>query len=83
MAEDLVLQANGPYLRVVLPDLVPDWNEVWSAIDVELEDGIQRIELVTPEYRNDQSEDGLRRLIVRLVASGVTTYLERVEPVLA
>ena len=33
MSEDLIVQTNGPYLRVVLPDFEPDWAEVWSAID--------------------------------------------------
>ena len=42
MSEDLVVEANGPYLRVVLPDFEPDWAEVWRAVDFELEDGIER-----------------------------------------
>ena len=39
MPEDLVVETNGPYLRVVLPDFEPDWAEVWSAVDFELEEG--------------------------------------------
>ena len=28
MSEELVIQTNGPYLRVVLPDFEPDWRGV-------------------------------------------------------
>ena len=42
MSEDLIIQTNGPYLRVVLPDFEPDWADVWNAVDFELEDGIER-----------------------------------------
>ena len=48
MSEDLVVETNGPYLRVVLPDFEPDWAEVWSAVDFELEDGIERAEVIAP-----------------------------------
>lgn len=37
-----------PYLRVVLPDFEPDWAEVWSAVDFELEDGVERAEVIAP-----------------------------------
>ena len=48
MSEDLVVQTNGPYLRVVLPDFDPDWAEVWGAVDFELEEGIERAEVIRP-----------------------------------
>ena len=37
MSGDLLIQTNGPYLRVVLPDFEPDWVGVWEALDIELE----------------------------------------------
>lgn len=39
MSEELVVQTNGPYLRVVPPDFEPDRAAVWSALDFELEEG--------------------------------------------
>ena len=45
MSGDLVIQTNGPYLRVVLPDFEPDWVGVWEALDIELEEGINRAEI--------------------------------------
>lgn len=39
MSEELVIQTNGPDLRVVLPDFESDWAGVWSAVDFELQEG--------------------------------------------
>ena len=58
MSEDLVVQTNGPYFRVVLPDFEPDWAAVWSAVDFELEEGIERAEVVAPCYPDDDCSCG-------------------------
>lgn len=35
------LSRNGPYLRVMLPDVLPpDWDELESDLDLELDEGI-------------------------------------------
>jgi len=76
MSEDLVVQANGPYLRVVLPDFEPDWAAVWSALDFELEEGIERAEVVSPCYPFDDCLAGVRALVEQLERRGVQTVVE-------
>jgi hypothetical protein len=39
MSEGLIVQTNGPYLRIVLPDFESNWAAVWDSIDFELEEG--------------------------------------------
>ena len=74
--ETTVIQTNGPYLRVVLPDFEPDWRSVWSAVAFELDDGIERAEIVAPCYPDTGSVDGVRELAERLDATGVETIVE-------
>lgn len=76
MSEDLVVQTNGPYLRVVLPDFDPDWTGVWRAVDFELEDGIERAELVSPSYPGEESIAAVLRLIRHLEERGVHAIVE-------
>jgi hypothetical protein len=76
MTEDLIVQTNGPYLRVVLPDFEPIWDEVWRAIDLELEEGIDRAEIVAPSYPNETCLAGVRTLVERLEARGVDAIVE-------
>jgi len=76
MSEDLVVQTNGPYLRVVLPDFDPDWAEVWGAVDFELEDGIERAEVVSPSYPGDQCVAAVRKLVSQLEQRGVHAVVE-------
>ena len=76
MCEDLIVQTNGPYLRVVLPDFEPDWAAVWSALDFELEEGIDRAEVVAPCYPDDECVAGVRALVEQLERRGVQTVVE-------
>ena len=76
MSEDLVVEANGPYLRVVLPDFEPDGAEVWSAVDFELEDGIERAEVIAPCYPDDHSLAVVREVVGHLERCHVETVLE-------
>ena len=76
MPEDLIIQTNGPYLRVVLPDFEPDWASVWSALDFELEEGIERAELVAPCYPDDDCLASVRALVEQLERRGVQTVVE-------
>lgn len=76
MSEELVIQTNGPYLRVVLPDFESDWAAVWSAVNFELEDGIERAEVVAPCYPDDDCLAGVRELVEQLERRGVETVVE-------
>ena len=76
MSDDLVVQTNGPYLRVVLPDVGLTWDAVWQAVDFELEEGVTRAEIVAPSYRDDECLDCVRLLVDRLEARGVETIVE-------
>jgi hypothetical protein len=76
MSEDLFVLTNGPYLRVVLPDFEPDWAAVWSAVDFELEEGIERAEVVAPCYPDEASIAGVRELVGELEQRGVETIVE-------
>jgi hypothetical protein len=76
MSEELVIQTNGPYLRVVLPDFEPDWDGVWRAIELELEEGIERAEVVAPCYPDDDCLARVRELVEGLDRRGVETVVE-------
>jgi hypothetical protein len=76
VAGDLIVRTNGPYLRVVLPDFEPVWDEVWRSIDVELEEGIDRAEIVAPSYPDEESLAGVRALVERLEGRGVDAIVE-------
>ena len=77
MSELLVVETNGPYMRVVLPDFTPDWAEVWSAVDFELEEGIELAEVIAPCYPDDHSLGVVRELVGHLERCHVETVLER------
>jgi hypothetical protein len=76
MSENLIIQTNGPYLRVVLPDFEPDWTDVWSAVDFELEDGIERAEVIAPCYPDDHSLAVVREVVGHLERCHVETVVE-------
>lgn len=76
MCEDLVVATNGPYLRVVLPDLEPDWAAVRDVVDFELEEGIDRAEVVAPCYPDEEGLAGVRELAEHLERCGVETIVE-------
>jgi hypothetical protein len=76
MSEELVIQTNGPYLRVVLPNFETDWAGVSEAVEFELEEGIELAEVVAPCYPDDDCLDGVRELVERLEQLGVETIVE-------
>jgi hypothetical protein len=76
MSENLIIQTNGPYLRVVLPDFEPDWADVWSAVAFELEDGIERAEVIAPCYPDDHSLAVVREVVGHLKRCHVETVVE-------
>ena len=74
--EDTVIQTNGPYLRVILPDFEPDWRSIWSSVVFELDDGIERAEIVAPCYPDAGSIGGVRELVERLEALDIEAIVE-------
>jgi hypothetical protein len=76
MSEELSIQTNGPYLRVVLPDFDPDWDGVGKAVEFELEEGIERAEVVAPCYPDDGCLARVRELVELLERRGVETVVE-------
>lgn len=71
MSEELVIQMNGPHLRFVLPDFEPAWDGVWKAVEFELEEGIERAEVVAPGYPDDECLASVRELVEQLERRGV------------
>ena len=76
MSRHLVIQTNGPYLRIVLPDFEPDLTSMWKALDLELEEGIERAEIVASCYLDDECIARVRALAQWLEARGVATIVE-------
>lgn len=76
MSEELFVQKNGPYLRVVLPDFEPDRAGVWSVVDFELEEGIERAEVIAPCYPDDDSLAVVRELVEQLERRDVEPVVE-------
>ena len=76
MSDNLVVQTNGPYLRVVLPDFEPDWAEVWRAVDFELEEGIERAQVIAPSYPDERSLAVVREVVGHLERCHVETVVE-------
>jgi hypothetical protein len=74
--EDIVVQANGPYLRVVLPDLAPECGEVQRAVAFEVEDGVTRAEIVVPAYRDVHSLACVRELVAWFERNGIDAIVE-------
>jgi hypothetical protein len=60
----------------VLPDFEPDWDGVLNAVEFELEEGIERAEVVAPCYPDDDCLVGVRELVEHLERGGVETVVE-------
>ena len=76
MFDEFTIQRNGPYLHVILPDLELDWAGVWRAVELELEEGIELVEVIAPSYEDDESLDGVRELVSKLEEQGVDAIVE-------
>jgi hypothetical protein len=76
MGCDPIIQTNGPYLRLILPDLEDDWLGVSRTLDEELEEGIRRVEIVAPCYRDPASLEGVRELVESLDRQGIDAIVE-------
>jgi hypothetical protein len=78
MPEASELQRNGPYLRVILPDVLPpDWTSLSRELELEVDEGVERATLITPHIDiADGDLDRLLQLSSMLIRQGVAVRLE-------
>lgn len=78
MLESYELRRNGPYLRVILPDVLPpDWTKLTRDLELELDEGVERATLVTPHIDAVGGDlDRLLQLSSMLIRQGVAVRLE-------
>jgi hypothetical protein len=76
MSSDLPIQHDGRYLRVVLPASELDWDEVWRAVECELEDDIAFAEIIAPSFDDEKRLAEVRGLVHRLDDHGVDSVVE-------
>ena len=81
MSERCELLRNGPYLRVTLPDVLPqDWGALMRELRDEADDGVERVTVIAPAI--DLAGDDANRvftLAATLAAGGMSVSLERDE----
>ena len=68
---------DGPYLRVLLPDVLPpDWEALRRELQPEVDEGATRVMLVIGECAGFTPEDpGLTRLVDSLRSQGLDTVV--------
>lgn len=78
MLESYELRRNGPYLRVILPDVLPpDWTSLTRDLELDLDEGVEHATLVTPHIDTaDGHLDRLLQLSSMLIRQGVSVRLE-------
>lgn len=58
MRDTAKISRDGPYIRVLLPDILPpDWDALERALESELEEGATRVQLVLGECAGCTPED--------------------------
>ena len=69
---------NGPYLRVIIPDVLPpDWGALRKDVKNELDEGgVDRVTIVTPHFSYDQRDRASLISFFYDVSSGVDTCIE-------
>ncbi len=78
MFESYELRRNGPYLRVILPDVLPpDWSPLARDLELELDEGVESATLVTPQIDVASGDlDRILQLSSMLTRQGVPVRLE-------
>ena len=78
MFESYELRRNGPYLRVILPDVLPpDWTALSRDLELELDEGVETATLVTPQIDAVGGDlDRILQLSSMLIRQGVPVRLE-------
>lgn len=77
MRDRYELTCDGPYVRVVLPDVLPpDWDTLEREIDEEVEDGATKVMVMAADERTlDTHGERLRALVSQLRAQGIDTVV--------
>jgi hypothetical protein len=77
MRDRYELTRDGPYVRIVLPDVLPpDWDVLEGEIDEEVQDGAARVMVVAADERTlDTHGERLTELLAELEAEGVDTVV--------
>jgi hypothetical protein len=77
MRDRYELTCDGPYVRVVLPDVLPpDWNALEREIDEEVEDGATKVMVMAADERTlDTHVERLSALVSQLRADGIDTVV--------
>jgi hypothetical protein len=78
MFESYELRRNGPYLRVILPDVLPpDWTVLARDLELELDEGVESATLVTPHIDVAGGDlDRILQLSSMLTRQGLPVRLE-------
>ena len=79
MRDRYELTCDGPYVRVVLPDVLPpDWDALEREIDEEVEDGARKVMLMAADERTlDTHGERLSALVSGLQAQGIDIVVVR------
>jgi hypothetical protein len=77
MRDRYELTGDGPYVRVVLPDVLPpDWDALEREIDEEVEDGATKVMVMAADERTlDTHRERLSALVSQLRADGIDTVV--------
>ena len=77
MRDRYELTCDGPYVRVVLPDVLPpDWDALEREIDEEVEDGATKVMVMAADERTlDTHVERLSALVSQLRADGIDTVV--------
>jgi hypothetical protein len=70
---------DGPYLRIVIPHILPpDWEALRKEVVEELQDdAVDRISIVTPRYSYDRPDrEALEQLVRDLALQDAQTHIE-------
>ena len=71
---DYEVLRDGPYVSVVLPDVLPpDWDAVRRDIETEIDDGAARVMVMPGDARGPEYDLGIDALVCGLRAEGVET----------
>jgi hypothetical protein len=78
MLETHELLRNGPYLRVILPDVLPpDWDALESDLDLELDEGVvEKATIVAPYAPPGLTVDAVMRVASFFGRHGVRVRIE-------
>jgi hypothetical protein len=85
MRDAYELTRDGPYVRVVIPDVLPpDWDALAREVSDEVEDGATQFMLLAAGAATmDTHGERLTALVTRLEAEGVTAVVVTQEEVLS